>query len=207
MPKIQFITPDGATHDFELIGERATIGRADDNDFVLPDSSVSSHHGEIHRRGDSIEIVDLGSTNGTHVANERVERATIAPGGTFKLGSIEGSVLAEGAAPGAPAASEAPAEAEAPAEGGEAAPVEAAGVPAESGAEEPAPEPSWGGLPAGGAAVITGLGATPCPVRQRTGFGPKEKVSDKTASLLMTLGVVSLLVCGAAAFLISKMGA
>ena len=90
MPKIKLTTPDGAKLEFELTIDRATVGRADDNDIVVPDGSVSSRHGEILLKGDCIELVDLGSTNGTHVGGERVERATVAPGGTFKLGSVEG---------------------------------------------------------------------------------------------------------------------
>jgi len=187
MPRIKLTTPDGSKMEFELDVDRATIGRAEGNDIVVPDGSVSSRHGEILLKGDSIELVDLGSTNGTHVGGERVERATIAPGGTFKLGSVEGVLIAETAA------------AEAPKE--EPAGEESTGPGIESGA--PA---SWAGAPAA-AAVITGVGATPCPVRERKGFGPKVKERDKVASLFVALGVLSLLVCAGAAFLIHKMGA
>src|SRR4051794_25231324 len=106
MPKLHFTTPDGATHEFELTADRARIGRADDNDFVLPDGSVSSRHGEIIRKGSGIEIVDLGSTNGTHVGGQRVERAEIAPGGKFKLGSVEGVFMSDTPAAGSDSATE-----------------------------------------------------------------------------------------------------
>ena len=49
------------------------IGRAVDNDLVLPDLEVSRHHAELRRlpTGD-YEIVDLGSHNGTYVNGRRI---------------------------------------------------------------------------------------------------------------------------------------
>jgi len=190
MPKIHLTTTDGSTVDFELTSERTTVGRAEGNDFVVPDGSVSSRHGEIVLKGDgSIEIVDLGSTNGTIVNGERVESADIAPGGTFKLGSCV--VVLEGEA--APAAYQAAEE--------EAAPAYA-----------PAPSGLGGGTWSANAvnsapAPITGLGATPCPGNRRQGFGPKVKKKDSGGSGMMLLGVAALVACGAACFMILKMGA
>src|SRR6187431_2010694 len=130
MPKIQLTTTDGTKLEFDLTIDRATIGRAEGNDIMIPDGSVSSRHGEILVKGDGIELVDLGSTNGTHVNGQRVERADVGPGGTFKLGTVEGKVL------GAPAPAAAPAPAPAPAP---------SAVPPPSGA--PAAPPKPGGPP------------------------------------------------------------
>lgn len=41
------------------------IGRAKDNDIVIPDNSVSKYHCQIVRDGDSLYLIDLNSTNGT----------------------------------------------------------------------------------------------------------------------------------------------
>ena len=41
------------------------IGRARDNDIVIPDNSVSKYHCQIVRDGDSLYLIDLNSTNGT----------------------------------------------------------------------------------------------------------------------------------------------
>jgi hypothetical protein len=57
------------------------------------------------------------------------------------------------------------------------------------------------------ATVITGLGATPCPSSMRRGFGPKAKTKDSAGSFVMLIGVVALLACGAAAFMIMQMTA
>ena len=56
---------------------RLRLGRAADNDVVVPDLSVSRYHAELRRtsRGD-FEIVDLDSHNGTYLNGQRI---TVAP--------------------------------------------------------------------------------------------------------------------------------
>jgi ABC-type multidrug transport system ATPase subunit len=54
------------------------IGRADDNDIVLADLSVSRYHAQLRNLGGRYEIVDLGSHNGTFLNGEPVvSRATV----------------------------------------------------------------------------------------------------------------------------------
>ena len=49
------------------------IGRAEDNDIVLADLSVSRHHAELRNTGDGrYAIVDLDSSNGTFLNGARV---------------------------------------------------------------------------------------------------------------------------------------
>jgi class 3 adenylate cyclase len=50
-----------------------TIGRAIDNQLILPDDRVSRHHALIHRRSEvEYSLVDLGGVNGTFVNDRRV---------------------------------------------------------------------------------------------------------------------------------------
>lgn len=187
MPRIQLTTPDGATLEFEIPAGRSRIGRAEDNDIVIPDGSVSSYHGEITLTDSGIHVHDRGSTNGTHVNGERVEEADIPWGGDFKLGNCSSVLVGD---EGAPEASEEAVEEEAPA--------------AEETYETPevhAPVASNPGT------VISGLGSTPCPSSMRRGFGPKTKSKDSAGSMVMLLGVVALITCAAAAFMIMSMGA
>src|SRR5207248_11268843 len=48
------------------------IGRADYNDLVVPDPSVSTSHAKLQRREGVWVLVDLDSTNGTFVDGEQV---------------------------------------------------------------------------------------------------------------------------------------
>jgi ABC transport system ATP-binding/permease protein len=56
---------------------RLRIGRAAENDVVVPDLSVSRFHAELRRAGHGFEIVDLRSHNGTYVNGQRVIAAPV----------------------------------------------------------------------------------------------------------------------------------
>lgn len=65
------------------------IGRAEFNDVVLSDPSVSTSHAKLQRREDLWVVSDLGSTNGTFVEGERVEgEVPLVPGSTLKFGEV-----------------------------------------------------------------------------------------------------------------------
>jgi pSer/pThr/pTyr-binding forkhead associated (FHA) protein len=65
------------------------IGRADYNDLVLPDDSVSTSHAKLQRREDVWVLSDLGSTNGTFVDGERIEgESVLSPGATIRFGEL-----------------------------------------------------------------------------------------------------------------------
>src|SRR5690349_10631137 len=63
------------------------IGRAEYNDIVLAEESVSTQHAKLQRREGVWILVDLGSTNGTFVDGEKLSGETpVAPGSTIRLG-------------------------------------------------------------------------------------------------------------------------
>jgi pSer/pThr/pTyr-binding forkhead associated (FHA) protein len=65
------------------------IGRADYNDLVFPDESVSTDHAKLQRREGVWVLVDLGSTNGTFVDGDQIKgEAPLAPGATVRFGEI-----------------------------------------------------------------------------------------------------------------------
>src|SRR5205809_373109 len=75
---------------FELKGEKTTVGRVSDNMFEIPEASVSSHHAEIHLRGNEVLIKDLNSTNGTFINGEKIaSEAVLKPGQILRLGVVE----------------------------------------------------------------------------------------------------------------------
>ncbi len=65
------------------------IGRAEYNDIVVPDPSVSSAHAKIQLREGIWMLTDMGSTNGSFVDGERVEdEAPLAPGALIRFGDF-----------------------------------------------------------------------------------------------------------------------
>ncbi|HEX6644866.1 MAG TPA: FHA domain-containing protein [Gemmatimonadales bacterium] len=67
----------------------ANIGRADYNDIVIADPSVSTMHAKLQRRGGIWMLSDLGSTNGTFVDGELATgEVPLGPGATIRLGEV-----------------------------------------------------------------------------------------------------------------------
>jgi hypothetical protein len=64
------------------------IGRKQDNDLVMKNDSVSSHHAEILKRGDKFIIADLGASNGVFVSGKRVEKIALENGDIIELGEV-----------------------------------------------------------------------------------------------------------------------
>ena len=78
----------GRTH--ELIAEKTTVGRIEENTFPIPDPSVSSRHCEILLRGADVVIKDLNSTNGTFIEGQQISgEAVLKPGQILRLGQIQ----------------------------------------------------------------------------------------------------------------------
>lgn len=84
------------------------VGRADHNDFQIPDLSVSGTHCQIHVAEDSVVIVDLGSTNGTYLDRTRIGAAKLNSGQIIRLGGVEAVYYADGQGPGKAAAATPP---------------------------------------------------------------------------------------------------
>jgi len=86
-----FLVRSGALKGQRLVVKTpvANIGRADYNDLVIPDESVSTTHAKLQRREGVWVLVDLDSTNGTFVDGDRVKGETpISPGVTVRFGDI-----------------------------------------------------------------------------------------------------------------------
>ena len=65
------------------------IGRAGDNDIVIPDVLASRHHATLVTTGAGTEIRDNRSINGTFVNGSRVETQLLSDGDTVTIGNVD----------------------------------------------------------------------------------------------------------------------
>jgi pSer/pThr/pTyr-binding forkhead associated (FHA) protein len=70
-------------------GAIKTVGRAPRADFVLDAALVSRLHCRLTASDENVEVVDLQSTNGTYVNDQRVERARLTKGDRLRVGRVE----------------------------------------------------------------------------------------------------------------------
>jgi pSer/pThr/pTyr-binding forkhead associated (FHA) protein len=77
MPYLRLYSGDTLKQQWALSDGRLTIGRAADNDVVLPDTGVSKHHAYIERGDNGYVIVDNGSANGVFVNGYKVKSHTL----------------------------------------------------------------------------------------------------------------------------------
>ena len=71
-----------------LTGRQTTIGRDPSCGLCISDASVSRKHALIERIGDTYQVTDLGSTNGTCVDEKRVTCHELIPGDRVQFGSF-----------------------------------------------------------------------------------------------------------------------
>lgn len=65
-----------------------TAGRHPDSDIFLDDVTVSRRHAEFRIEGESFEVVDVGSLNGTYVNREPKNSADLSNGDEVQIGKF-----------------------------------------------------------------------------------------------------------------------
>ena len=93
-PLLEFTAASGKIISFQLNKPLLTLGRASDNDIVVPDSvpnadTVSNHHAQIRREQEELVVVDLGSRNGLMVAGWHTNQNVLQDGDRIGFGSAE----------------------------------------------------------------------------------------------------------------------
>lgn len=83
--------------EWELQDGRHRLGRAANNDVILPDPSISKSHAEIEISGEGAVIRDLGSRNGTWVNDRRIGAETpLTHGDRIRIGGLDLEIYAAG---------------------------------------------------------------------------------------------------------------
>src|SRR5579883_2191751 len=91
LSRCKLIVLGGSQKGKELIVEGDVvlrIGKAEGNDLVLPEETVSRFHLEILRQGTDYLVRDLDSTNGTFVDGSRIREAYVRPGSIIRAGTV-----------------------------------------------------------------------------------------------------------------------
>ena len=73
VPTLHFSEGTLAGRVVRLDREVATLGRREDNPYVIPDPRVSRVHAEVRREASAVIITDLGSAAGTKVNGDTLE--------------------------------------------------------------------------------------------------------------------------------------
>lgn len=89
-------TEDRKTQVILLDKEQFTVGRDVNSDICLRDSSVSRRHANLYHQDQGFLIEDLGSTNGTYLNNQRIQKEALTNGDVLRLGHCVLMYLEEG---------------------------------------------------------------------------------------------------------------
>ena len=73
---------------FLLDSDVTTVGRHPNADIFLDDVTVSRRHAEFHRHGNSFQVEDLASLNGTYYDGVRIESALLEEGAEVQIGKF-----------------------------------------------------------------------------------------------------------------------
>lgn len=90
IPEASLLLIEGELDEPEInLGESLSIGRSPSNDLVLKESKISRQHASIHYREGAFWLVDLKSSNGVYVNDQRLEEAALKDGDEIKIGSFK----------------------------------------------------------------------------------------------------------------------
>ena len=85
-PRLEWKTLDGRDQIFLISSSEIVIGRKGDADLVVSNQHVSRRNAKVIAAADGHQLVDLGSTYGTFVNKQRVERCFLKHGDRIRFG-------------------------------------------------------------------------------------------------------------------------
>src|SRR5258708_37209474 len=91
LAQCKLVVVKGATRgkEYVLSGDVIRVGKAEDNDLVLPEETVSRVHLEILRDAKGYLLRDLHSTNGTFLDGAEIREAYIGAGSVITVGAVQ----------------------------------------------------------------------------------------------------------------------
>ena len=88
-PKLIVLSSQFRGKQFELTNDFYTVGRSDERDICIKDSSLSSHHCDIIRSGETFIVRDNNSTNGTRINNVPISEQEPMNSDIIQFGGVE----------------------------------------------------------------------------------------------------------------------
>ena len=89
IPQLFWLSPGERENAFTLVAPEILIGRRADSDVVLLNEHVSRHHAKLMRTSEGYVLVDLGSTNGTFVNDNRIRTQLLKHGDKVSVGDVD----------------------------------------------------------------------------------------------------------------------
>lgn len=91
--RISVRLPGGEPFETDLRAETMVVGRGQDADLILDQTSVSRRHASLEIVEGRLRVRDLGSANGVELNGRRVGVAELEPGQSVRLGEVEITLL------------------------------------------------------------------------------------------------------------------
>ena len=81
---------------FDVGPDAVVVGRATDNAVCVNHASISRRHCEVRFSPEGVELRDLGSSNGTFVNGERIDRRVLKMNDDIKFGHLKAKLSPDG---------------------------------------------------------------------------------------------------------------
>ena len=88
MPSVRILNGDASNRTFRITGGEQ-VGRDPTNAIQVQDPGVSRRHFQFRVEGAQVWLEDLGSSNGTYVNNQRIDRHLLRERDLISVGGIQ----------------------------------------------------------------------------------------------------------------------
>ena len=89
VPKLIILSEQLRGQKFELTDDLYSCGRVKDREIQINDPTISTHHCDFIKEGDTYRIIDRNSTNGTRVNNIPITEQLLQNTDILQVGGIE----------------------------------------------------------------------------------------------------------------------